>query len=29
MPRPRACRDMFRKNFKDNGFAGFGIQAVM
>ena len=22
-------RDMFRKNFKDNGFAGFGIQAVM
>ena len=22
-------RDMFRKNFKDNDFAGFGIQAVM
>ena len=22
-------RDMFRKNFADNGFAGFGIQAVM
>ena len=22
-------RDLFRKNFKDNGFAGFGIQAVM
>ena len=22
-------RDMFRKNFKENGFAGFGIQAVM
>ena len=22
-------RDMFRKNFRKNGFAGFGIEAVM